>query len=178
MKRRPFMYEGVTYDLSHLDSFYWNYTAKADENRQEQVYKFQVTCSMHCFTRAPLPGENIEASLWYKGQKEQRVFCFDRFKLSLKLPTIIKDMGNRTCWHTHHGNFFTIDITTQEGKNIEYEVYFDITRASRKGWLNLIIQTAYERTEAYMTMQPRKRKIRLDVIAYKRRLGKNIRPGR
>ena len=62
---------------------------------------------------------------------------------------MIKSLGDRVCWHTHHGNYFTIELVTQEGEVIEYEVYFDVTRASRKGWLNLIVQTAYVRTEDY-----------------------------
>lgn len=60
---------------------------------------------------------------------------------------------------------------------VEYEIYFDVTKASRKGWLNLILESAYERTDAYATTQPRKRKIRLDVIAYNRQVGKKIKPG-
>jgi len=38
---------------------------------------------------------------------------------------------------------------------VEYEIYFDVTKASRKGWLNLILESAYERTDAYATTQPR-----------------------
>jgi len=87
---------------------------------------------------------------------------------------MIKSLGDRVCWHTHHGNYFTIELVTQEGEVIEYEVYFDVTRASRKGWLNLIVQTAYVRTEDYKTTQPRKRRIRLDVVAYNTQLRKPI----
>lgn len=178
MRWQSFTHRGATYDLSHLDSFEWHYSIDASDKRPECTYKFHVSFSMHCFTRKHLGGEMIEDSLWYEGPKERRVFCFNRYALSRRLPAIVKNMGDRACWHTRHGNFFTIELTTMEGKDIEYEVYFDVTKATRKGWLNLIVQSAYERTEGYVTTQPKKRKIRLAVIAYNRQRGKKINPGR
>jgi len=178
MKWRPFTYQGTTYDLSQLDPFYWRYTAEAGEKRPERTYKFQVTFSMHCFTRKPKAGEHIPIDLWYQGPKEKRVFCFDRHELSQQLPEIIQGLGDRGCWHTHHGKYFTIKMLTKEGVEVEYEVYFDVTRATRKGWLNLVVESAYVRTEDYEPTQPKKRKIRLHVIAHNKQNGKRIRPGR
>ena len=178
VKWRPFTHQDVTYDLSHLDPFEWRYTAKASGKRPERTYKFHVTFSMHCFTRNPKDGEQITTDSWYEGPKEKRVFCFDRYELSHQLPEIIKSTGNRVCWHTHHGNFFTVELTTKEGEEVEYEVYFDVTRATRRGWLHLIVQSAYVRTEEYKSTRPGKRKIRLDVIAYNRQQGKPIKLGR
>ena len=178
MKRRPFVYNASDYCLSHLNPFYWLYTAESGEKRPQRTYKFQVTFSMHCFTRDPLPGEHVSEDLWYCERGEERLFCFDRHELSKQLPEIIRGLDDRVCWHTHHGNFFTIEVVTQDGQNLEYEVYFDVTRATRKGWLNLVIQTAYVRTEKYKSAQPRKRRIRLDVIAYNKQMGKKITPGR
>ncbi|MBL1261770.1 MAG: hypothetical protein COB33_014725 [Thiotrichaceae bacterium] len=155
MKWRPFEYQGATYNLSHLDPFYWRYTAEAGGKRPECTYKFQVSFSMHCFTRKALSSETIGDGLWYTGPKESRVFCVDRYAFSTQLPDIVRSMGERPCWHTHHGNFFTIELTTQEERVVEYEIYFDVTKASRKGWLNLILESAYERTDAYATTQPR-----------------------
>ncbi|MEJ1342471.1 MAG: hypothetical protein RPU52_15325 [Candidatus Sedimenticola sp. (ex Thyasira tokunagai)] len=178
MKWQPFEYQGTTYDLSHLDPLYWSYTAAAGERRPERTYKFQVSFSMHCFSRDPLEGEVVVPGLWYEEEREKRVFCFDRHELSYQLPEIIRSMGDRVCWHTVHGSFFTIELTTKEGEEVEYEVYFDVTRATRKGWLNLIVKSAYVRTEDYASTQPKKRKIRLDVIAYKRQSKQDIQPGR
>ncbi len=176
MKWQPFAHKGCSYDLSHLDPFYWNYTAKAGEKRPERMYKFQVSFSMHCFTRDPFPDEQINEVLWYKELKEKRLFCFNRYGYSRQLPAIIKSMGERTCWHTHHDNFFTIELMSEQGRTIEYEVYFDVTKATRQGgWLNLVVQSAYERTDDYASLQPRKKKIRLDVIAYNKQSGKKIR---
>jgi len=120
----------------------------------------------------------IAADLWYTGPKEARVFCFDRHKLSYELPSIIRSIDERVCWHTHHGNFFTIELLDSAGQTIEYEIYFNMTRATRKGWLNLVVESAYVRTEEYQTTRPIKRKIRLDVIAYNVQAKKEIKPAR
>ena len=174
MKWNNFFHKEEVYELAHLHPFEWHFTAEAADKRPDRTYKFHVTFSMHCFTRDPLPNEEIDSNLWYQGPKENRLFCFYRHTLSYQLPDMIKSLGDRVCWHTHHGNYFTIELVTQEGEVIEYEVYFDVTRASRKGWLNLIVQTAYVRTEDYKTTQPRKRRIRLDVVAYNTQLRKPI----
>ena len=178
MKWRPFIHEGITYDLSHITPFYWHYTAEAGEKRPERTYHFQVTFSMHCFTRKALTEENIADNLWYQGPNERRVFCFDRHELSLLLPEIITSLNERTCWHTGHNNFFTIELATQEGDTAEYEIYFNVTKATRKGWLNLIVESAYVRTATYNTQRPKKRKIRLDVIAYNIQMNRKTRPGK
>ena len=174
---KPFQHGSNEYSLGHLDSFEWHFEAPASGKRPNRLYKFHVTFSMHCFTRVPLPSETTDNSLWYSGAKERRLFCFDRYELTHQLPEIVRDMGNRPCFVTKHDNFFTIEITLQSGLTVEYEVYFDVTKASRRGWLNLVVQSAYVRTAGYRSQQPRKRKIRLDVIAYKRRLNQDIRPG-
>lgn len=106
------------------------------------------------------------------------MFCFERYALSAKLPAIVRSLGERPCWHTHNGSFFTIELTDKNGEVFEYEIYFDVNRSSRKGWLNLVIKSAYVRTQAYASKQPRKRKIRLSVIAFKRQNKKPIKPGR
>ena len=178
MKWRSFTCGGAAYDLSHLDPFEWRYTAKAGEKRPERTYKFQVAFSMHCFTRNPRNDEQIATNLWYEGPRENRIFCFDRYELSHRLPEIIRRLDDRVCWRTCHGNFFTIGLTVEEGKAFEYEVYFDVNRATRRGWLNLIVQSAYVRTDEYRSMQPGKRRIRFDVIAYNKQQRKPIRLGR
>lgn len=176
MKWNEFTYDSEIYDLSHLHPFTWEYTAKAAKKRPERIYKFHVIFSMHCFTRDPLKDEQVAEDLWYEGPEERRVFCFDRHGFSAKLPNIIQNLGDRICWHTHHGNFFTIELADKSGQKVEYEIYFDVTRASRRGWLNLVVQSAYARTEDYQTKQPKKRKIRLDVIAYNTQAKKKIGP--
>jgi hypothetical protein len=177
MKWRPYVYGDNTFLLEHLHPFEWRYECPASEKRPARTYPFHVTFSMHCFTRDPLPDESeIDPDMWYQGPKERRLFCFDRYEESKGLPALIQTLGERACWHTHHGNFFTIETLDPNSTPRDYEVYFDVTRASRQGWLNLVIQSAYVRTPEYQTQQPRKRKIRFGVIAYNIQAQKPIRP--
>lgn len=178
MRYSNFTYQGTVYDLSHLHPFDWHYTAEAGDKRPERTYQFHVVFGLHCFSRDPRPGETPDPDIFYETDKELRIFCFDRYQYSLGLPDIVKSLGDRVCWHTHHGNFFTIELMNEKGEQIEYEVYFDVTRASQKGWLFLTIQSAYARSDGYASSQPKKRKISFDVIAYKRQSKKNINAGK
>jgi len=49
--------------------------------------------------------------------------------LSKRLPEIVRSLGERNCYHTHHGNFFTIELIDPEGNRQDYEVYFKVSRA-------------------------------------------------
>nr|VFJ69067.1 MAG: hypothetical protein BECKDK2373B_GA0170837_12322 [Candidatus Kentron sp. DK] len=179
MKWRPFTYRGTTYDLSHLDPFQWRYTTTTNEKRPGCAYTFQVTFNMHCFTREPLSGERASKDLWYKGPKEKRIFCFERYELSHRLPAIIRGLQDRECYCIPHSNFFVIDpFYGAGGRSMEYEVYFRVPRANgagrEKGRLRLIVQSAYRRTRDYETTQPKKILIALDEIAHGKLRGEKI----
>lgn len=118
-----------------------------------------------------------DLSLLYQGPKEKRVFCFERYQLSQQLPDIIRNIDQKVCWHTHHGHFFTIELQDENEAKSEYEIYFDVYK-SAKGWLTLIVKSAYLRDALHGTTQPRKRKIRFGVIARNRFENKKLRPPR
>ena len=179
MKWQPFTYQGQEYDLSHVHPFDWEYTTPATDKRPERTYKLIVQFSLHTFTHGIELGEIIESALIYPNDKEQRAFDFLRYTLSNQLPGIIQGLGERACYHTHHGTFFTIEAVTPDGVASEYEVYFKLSRAERKGgWLNLYVQSAYVRDTSHGTTQPKKRKIGFQVIAYNILHGKEIKAGR
>lgn len=178
MKWHSFEYKGQTYDLSHIHPFDWEYTAPATSKRSERLYKIVVQFSMHTFTRGKVEGEIIDSDLYYKDSREERIFDFVRYALSNQLPTIVQQLGEKTCYHTDHGNFFTIEVITRTGIAQDYEVYFKLSRSSRKGWLNLYVQSAYVRDQQHETDQPKRRKISFQVIAYNILLGKEIKSGR
>jgi hypothetical protein len=177
LKWNSFTLTNKVYDLSHLDPFNWIYIVNRGKAEGFEEYKFHVTFSMHCFTRRSTNQEKPPEDGWYFGPIEKRLFCSSRYIYSFELPEIVKKLGESQCWHTQHGNFFTIKKLDSDGSPTEYEVYFDVTRSIRKGWLNLIIQSAYVRTSDYKNKQPRKRKIRLRVIAYNKQAGKDTKPG-
>lgn len=174
---RDFNYEGIEYDLSHLHPFDLSFTAPASGKRPERTYDLQVTFSMHAFTHGMKDDEDTQGLL-YRDARETRVFDFKRYDLSKQLPDIVKKLGERRCFHTHHGSFFTIELVGEDGQKEEYEIYFKVSRASQKGRLNVYIQSAYVRDDKHHTSQPKKRKIGFQVIAYNVMHGKRISPGK
>ncbi len=179
MKWQPFIFQGQEYDLSHVHPFDWEYTAPAKDKRPERTYNLMVQFSLHTFTRSIELGETVDPAIIYPDDKEKRAFDFLRYALSKQIPDIIHGLGERVCYHTHHGTFFTIEVMTPEGGASEYEVYFKLSRANRKGgWLNLYVQSAYVRDTSHATTQPKKRKIGFQVIAYNILHGKEIKAGR
>ena len=182
MHWKPFEFDGQIFDLSHVHPFEWEFNAPATNKRPERTYKIIVQFSMHTFTRGIEQSENLNTAMLYKdanNTKEKRAFDFLRYELSKKLPNIIQGLGEKACYHTHHGNFFTIEATSPNGITSEYEVYFQLSRAKgRGGWLHLYIQSAYIRDKSHGTTHPRKRKIGFQVIAYNILHGKEIKAGR
>lgn len=176
MKWAPFEYDGQVFDLSHLHPFDWRFLAPAGGKRPEREYKFCVIFSCHCFTKSNKGDGDIASQLFYDCEREHRIFCFDRYELSKQLPDIVRSLGDRRVYHTHHGNFFTVELVDEAGQVQEYEVYFKASRATRRGWLNLFVQSAYMRDSKHGSSQPKKRKIRLDVIAYNTLNKKPINP--
>ena len=73
------------------------------------------------------------------------VFDFGRYELSKQLPKIIEGLAERKCWNSGKGNFFTIEVITEDGKAADYDVFFAVSKSSQKGRINLFVQSAYIR---------------------------------
>jgi hypothetical protein len=175
MKWNPHTQDGLDYDLSHLDPFEWVYQFSSTATRPDSHCNCQVNFSSHCFTRKQAAGENIAPDQIYQSPKESRVFCTDRFELSRGLSAIIRNLPNQHCFHTGHGKYFTVSVVNHQGASIEYDIFFNVTKAKRKGgWLNLIVQSAYSRDPNYYSSRPKARKIGFQVITYNALRGKVI----
>ena len=84
-----------------------------------------VVFSMHCFTRGNR-GEKTDPAMTYSDNRETRIFDFGRYALSHPLPAIIDSLMTCKCFHTDHGNFFTIEVVDAQGRKVEYEIYFTV----------------------------------------------------
>ena len=116
----------------------------------------------------------MDNALHYGDSRETRIFCFDRYNLSGKLPDIAKSLSNRPCFHAGRGNFFVTELMdVNGGRNENYEVYFRVSRDNR-GLLRLFVQTAYVRDRNRGSAQPKRKKINFFVIAHNTRAGKKI----
>jgi hypothetical protein len=149
VKWRPFRYCQDTYDLGHLHPKTITYVLEAKGNKPERTYTVEVIFSLHCFTRGFKDGEVPDPALCYSDHRETRVFDFQRYQLSQHLPAIVEGLSKRKCYHTGLSNFLTIEILNQADQTIvQYEVFFEVSRSSQKGRLNLFIQSAYVRSQS------------------------------
>jgi hypothetical protein len=98
--------------------------------------------SLHCFSRE-CPRDAYDSSLIYSDAREARLFDFERYELSKKLPEIIETMAQRKCYHTGHGNFVTVEVVRKDGVSVAYHVFFAASKSARKGRINIYIQCAY-----------------------------------
>jgi hypothetical protein len=159
-----FSYGGQIYDLSHLDPQVHTFVQSASERNVEKRYSVNIEFSLHCFTRKPLIAGDTKGPLGYGDSRESRIFDFSRYEHSKDLLTVIQRLPLASCYHTQHGNFFTIKTVTCSGSIEEYEVYFVVSRSSKeKVMLNLFVQTAYVRDSGHRN-RPNRKKIGFFVI--------------
>jgi hypothetical protein len=145
----------------------------SNKEKPEKKYIFDVCFSLHCFTYKIK--DDSETTLFYKDSRETRVFCFERYELSKKLPQIIQDIFERNCYHTGHSNYFVAELLDMKGKKIEYQVYFSISKSTeKKGRLTLYVQSAYPNTKNPSVKK--KKPIRFRVLAHNVLMGKKIKP--
>ncbi|MEX3959518.1 hypothetical protein [Trinickia sp. EG282A] len=163
---KAFSYAGVSYDLSHLHPRRIEFILPAITGHPERRYAVQVIFGLHCFTRSSKPGEVVDLAMSYRDTRETRVFCPQRYGLSMLLPTIIAELATRPCYHTGKGNFFVVEAVDDGGAKQEYEVYFAASRAVERGLVNLFVQSAYTRDPAHRSNRPKKKPIRLHVILH------------
>ncbi len=172
----PFILDGTSHDLSHLHPFQFDFIVPAKEGKAEQRYVINVAFSLHCFTRAKRQDEVVEPRWLYRDNREERVIDLDRYTLSSRLPSIVREIGERKCFHTEHANFFTIDLFDDGGRKRDYSVFFAVTKAGKGRGLNLFVQSAYVSDRIPV---PAKRKpIKFMVIAYNTATNKSLKPPR
>lgn len=174
-----FEHEGESYLLSHLNDTDITFVQDAVPGRAAKSFRFVISFGLHCFTRGAnfRSGENLSdfKSLHYSDQRETRIFCFDRYRHSVRLPQIVQEISQRKCFNTGKGNFFTIELVDSDGVQREYEVYFKISKEGRgRGRLRLHVISAYTRDDAHDSAQPQKKKISFFVIAHNIQAGKPI----
>ena len=172
---RSIQIDGKTYDLSHLDRFSFDFVVPEKDGRPAQVYSIEVLFSWHCFTRGIAAGETYPPGLACSQGSETRLFDERRYRFSTQLPSIIRDIGSRKCFHTGKGNFFTIELIEDEKTRVEYNIFFKVSRRGKRGELTLSVESAYARDRRVPLGRARPpRPIRFSVIAHNTARGKPI----
>lgn len=121
---------------------------------------------MHCFTRGIKNGEQPDSAMLYRDSRECRVFDVRRYQLSKHLPSIVDGLPPRKCQHTGKGNFFVAEVLTEQGDKVDYEVFFQTSRSSKKGVVTLYVQSAYVRDEQHSSNRPKSKPINFFVILF------------
>jgi hypothetical protein len=75
------------------------YVRPAEGAQPERQYEVDITYSLHCFSHKIKPGECPDRALLYAGHSETRVFDFDRWQLSFRLPKIGEELMQQKCFH-------------------------------------------------------------------------------
>jgi hypothetical protein len=123
----------ATFDLGHLWPFEFVFEVAEKAGKRGQSYRLFVEFGMHCFTRGIKREERYGGDRVYRDSREERLFDEEQYNLSFRLPDIIRTIGTRRCFHTGHGNFFTIELMDSDGNRREYSIYFKVSRKGRAG---------------------------------------------
>ncbi len=133
-----FIYQGVPYDLAHLNEYELtvNDTATCDR-------RIAVTFSDHCFTRNPAPGD--DAGLLYPASdRKPGHFCFERYTQSLSLTAHIAKAVDGKVWTVREDAFAILPTVDQSGRGVFYTIMFSLDRATGLPvHLHMRIKTAY-----------------------------------
>lgn len=186
MKFEPFNYQGQVYDLSHLAPFSHVYVQAAcpKTGAAEKHYRCIVEFSGHCFTKSPNLRQHetlddFPIDLHYelttqKNVKETRIFDFERYQHSLQLPNIIKELDKRKCFFTSADDkFLTVEIQSETGEKLNYEIYFSLKKANAKNHdVHIYINSAYIRDG--VSIANNRKSIKLFTLLHNTLLGKRI----
>ena len=116
-----------------------------------------------------MDNQTPDPALHYSDNRETRIFDFRRYELSHRLPGVIDGLMTRKCFHAGPRNNFTVDITDDQGCEINYEIYFTASKSSKPGILNLYIESAYVRDNAHRANKPQRKPIGFQIILFNTR---------
>jgi hypothetical protein len=85
--------------------------------------------------------------------------------MSRRLPEIIRSLLKRQIRQTGHGNYICVEVITETGVRVEYDVFFKVKKVA-KGRLELRVESAYVRDPSYRTNRPSGKPIRIWVILH------------
>ena len=174
---------GAAYDLSHLLSKAFQLSIPATEKYKAIEVTIQVEFTSHCVSFGADKGTppldftvlGVERRL-LDHREEERAFCFDRYRWSLNLPSIIQNLNHQKCNFTGHSNWMVVECINDQGVALKYEIFFRLKRESAL-CLRLVIESAYVRTNTGTLGSPTNRRsvVRFSVMVAKTLKGEPIR---
>ena len=161
---------GAPVNFSHLEPFEFLVTTEARPGGATVDVRF----SNHCFSdayNAAIHAAPI-ADVWDRGQR--RVFCPQRYDLSLGLRNIIEALPASPVFLTPEANFVRILMPGDNGIG-EYRVYFNAKRGRDGSDVSLFIESAYTPDFSKQVLKPTQMtKVRFSVLVDKTIRGEKI----
>jgi hypothetical protein len=109
-----------------------------------------VTFSMHCFTGHFVDGVHDPAWKIMDGLQE-RVFCFTRHGLSLRLPGMVRSLPSTNVWQTRSDRNFVYAVMLDDGLGGQYPMFFTVKKdKADRADLALRVESAYPFTKEEM----------------------------
>lgn len=143
----PFVYQGKTYDLAHLDEYEITVRDTGSVDR-----RIAVTFDDHCFTRKPDPGDD-PALAYPASNRQPGHFCFDRYGHTFDLRNYIEQMTRGEVWNVEDENYALVPVVDHAGTSLFYAIVFSLDR--RRGFppidLHMRVRTAYPCTDGILT---------------------------
>ena len=131
-----FIYQGATYDLTHLDEYEFNVV-----DTDSLMRRIAVTFGDHCFTRDPMSGDD-SALAYPASDRRPGYFCFERYKLSFGLVGHITSAGQ--VWIVGGEHLAVVPVVDYSGKRVLYGIVFSLDRVTGLPLhLHMRVKTAY-----------------------------------
>ncbi|ESQ93373.1 hypothetical protein [Asticcacaulis benevestitus] len=128
---------GEAKDLSHLEPFEFQCLPRD----HAQPITLNVRFNDHCFTTGFAPAKHDPSDIMptrLVSKTEVRVFCRERYKLSFRLPELIKAFGGKRIASTRDGNL--VRVESPDGQT--YAIFFTMRKQSATR-VNLFVVSAY-----------------------------------
>ena len=133
-----FFYQGRHYSLTHLDEC--RFSTRDQKGIAREIV---VTFSDHCFTRKYAAGDG-PALVYRDSSRRPGYFSFDRYALSLQLPTYIEETLNGKIWNAGGGDYSIIPTVTRGGEKLLYNIVFRLEPVTGLPVdLHMPVRTAY-----------------------------------
>lgn len=166
MQWKAFERDGMIYNLAHLHPRRFRFERPAVNGKPGEAYTVDVLFTSHCFTHEPKTTEAYDRTHIYPDHYENRLFDLGRYEMSKRLPEFIQALPTRKPRHNgSRGNYFSVEIFTENGATIEYDIFFKVKKTAR-GRLEMIVETAFIRDPAYHSVRPNGKPISFWIILH------------
>lgn len=135
----PLTIDGQAIDLSHLEPFKLSF----ESERLKRTLVVDITFTNHCFTDHFQAGVH-DPSWKIMDHKRERVFCYTRHTMSLRLPDMIRGLPTAKVTQSRQDRNYIYVVTLEDGAGNHYPMFFKIEKErSRLHDLKLVVESAY-----------------------------------